>query len=92
MRILVAQDVEILKRVILKDRSELPEAVAREFLDYQFDEADRKRMRLLSEKARQGALTPEEAFEAEGFERVGSLLGILQSKARRSLQRSNPAP
>ena len=37
-------------------------------------------------KARQGALTPEEQAQAESFERVSSFLGLVKSKARRSLQ------
>ena len=84
----IAQEVEILKRVILPDKPTLPEAVAREFLAYGFGEKDRERMQELSEKARQGTLTSDEAQEADGFERVGSLLGILQSKARQSLRRT----
>lgn len=88
----IAQEAEILKRVILPNRPTLPEAVAREFLAYGFDDKDRERMRELSEKARQGSLTSDEAMEADGYERVGSLLGILQSKARQSLRQSSPAP
>ena len=38
-----------------------------------------------AEKARQGSLTPEEQDEIEDYERVGHLLGMLQSKARLSL-------
>jgi hypothetical protein len=85
----IAQEAEILKRVILPDAAALPKAVAQEFLAYTFAEKDRERMRELSEKARQGTLTAEETAEAEGFERVGSLLGILQSKARQSIRHAN---
>jgi hypothetical protein len=81
----IAQDAEILKRVIQPNQPTLPEAVAREFLAFGFDEKDRQRMSELSEKARQGTLTEEESLEADGYERVGSLIGILQSKARQSL-------
>lgn len=77
--------VEILKRIILPNKETLPEAVAREFLGYRFDDTDRERMEALAEKARLGTMMPDDMIEASGFERIGSLLGILQSKARRSL-------
>jgi hypothetical protein len=45
----------------------------------------------LAEKAREGSLTPAEQGELESYERVGSLLGILQSKARTSLKKESSA-
>ena len=51
-----------------------------------FDQADNDRMRDLVAKARGGALTPEEQAEVEAYSRVGSLLGILQSRAGRALK------
>lgn len=88
----IAQEAEILKRVIQPNKPTLPEAAAREFLAFGFNEQDRARMRDLSEKARQGTLTTDEALEADGYERVGSLIGMLQSKARQSLQRNSASP
>jgi hypothetical protein len=40
----------------------------------------------LSAKAREGILSPAEEAEMNNYERVGHLLNILQSKARRSLK------
>ena len=51
-----------------------------------FTPADKDRMRGLSAKAREGTLSPAEQAEINSYERVGHLLNILQSKARRSLQ------
>src|SRR5262249_27485286 len=85
----IAREAEILKRVILPNQQALSESVAREFLAYGFDENDRQMMQELSEKARQGTMTEKEALEADGYERVGSLVGILQSKARHALRRSS---
>ena len=42
-------------------------------------------MRQLSAKAREGTLTPDEQAALNNDERVGHLLNILHSKARRSL-------
>lgn len=55
---------------------------ARRALSFRFTEGQLQRMRELAEKATQGQLTSEERDEVECYERVGSLLGVLQSKAR----------
>ena len=46
---------------------------------------DQERMRELMERNNQGTLTDSERAEMEGFRRVGTLLGILQSRARLAL-------
>lgn len=76
----------ILARVIAADVPILPESVAREILKWGFAETDRQRMSELAMKARQGILDPEENAESEAYERVSSFLGLVKSKARRSLQ------
>jgi hypothetical protein len=43
-------------------------------------------MHELAAKAREGTLTPAEQAEINNYERVGYLLGVLHSKARRSLK------
>ena len=50
---------------------------------------DVARMHALSAKARAGTLTPEEDSEMDNFERVGSILSTLKSKARQVLKRSS---
>ena len=40
----------------------------------------------LAAKAREGALDAEETVAIEAFERVDSFLGLVKSKARRSIQ------
>jgi hypothetical protein len=55
-------------------------------LSLDFHQTDKQRMRELSAKARAGTLTAEEDAEAGRYELLGHLLGILQSKARRSLK------
>jgi hypothetical protein len=51
-----------------------------------FDSADRKRMNALAEKARRGVLSKTEDEELENYIRVGQLLSIMQSKARKLLK------
>ena len=43
-------------------------------------------MNRLAAKNRQGSLKPDEEVELNNYIRVGQMLGILQSKARRSLK------
>ena len=53
-----------------------------------FKTADRQRIDDLAEKAREGTLSKEERVVAESYERVGHLVSLLKSKARRSLASS----
>jgi len=78
-------EVAIFSRVLEHDQATLP-AAARAILALGFCQADKDRMRELSAKAREGTLTPAEQSEINNYERVGHLLNILQSKARRSLK------
>jgi hypothetical protein len=61
-------------------------AILSRVLALDFGAADKERMRKLSAKARAGTLTPDEQAAIENYERVGHLLNIMQSKARRSLK------
>jgi hypothetical protein len=53
-----------------------------------FSDEQKTRMQELAARARAGELTGDEREEAESFERISSLLGILQSKARMALKSS----
>ena len=57
-----------------------------------FDPRDRDRMHELAVKAQEGTLTDQEQAELEEYRRVGRLLDLMHSKARRSLQRLATAP
>ncbi len=61
---------------------------AEAILSLGFSDQQQQRMRELAEKARSGELTEQEREEASSFERVGSLIGILQSRARISLKQT----
>jgi hypothetical protein len=72
---------------VIHPNGELTSAVARAILQLEFRHDDQERMHELSQKAREGALTPEEQFEIDNFERVGNMLAILKSQARKLLKR-----
>ncbi len=82
----IIADAAVFGRLVKPDRGDFSPAAAREILSLRFDEADQRRMDLLSVKAQEGTLTPEDQAELEGFRRAGYLLGVLWSKARLSLR------
>ena len=65
--------------------------VARAILGLSFSKDDVTRMRELSAKARGGMLSSEEDAEMDNFERAGSILSVLKSKARQVLKHSRGA-
>lgn len=84
-------DVAILDRLIRPDRDDLSAAGARDLLKIDFEPGDHERMHKLALKAQDGALTAAEQSELTEYERVGHLLDLLHSKARRSLKRRGKA-
>jgi hypothetical protein len=89
-------EMTILRRIVDADRPVLSPAAARAILRFDFNARDRVRMNRLADKNREGKLTPAEDEELENYIRVGQTLGILKSKARRSLKqngkKSNRSP
>ena len=81
-------EAEIWMRILHPDRDLTPR-VAKAILDLSFPASDSNRMRTLSAKARAGTLSTEEDAEMDNFERVGSILSTLKSKARQVLKSSN---
>jgi hypothetical protein len=86
-----ATEAAIWTRVIHPNGELTPEA-ARVIVQLSFPARDRERMHELSAKARAGTLTLEEEVEMDGYERVGALLSILQSKARQVLKKGRRKP
>jgi hypothetical protein len=81
-------DDAVFGRLIKPDHSHFSPDAAREILSLQFDDADKERMRQLSLKAQDGALTADEQAEVDSYRRAGYLLGVLWSKARLSLKQA----
>jgi uncharacterized protein (DUF2236 family) len=84
--------VAILNRVMQPDATTLTADAARTLLSLKFEKTDERRMERLSAKARQGALTDQEQFEAEQYNLVSHLLALLQAKARHVLKRPGRNP
>ena len=69
---------------------ELSPDVARYILTLSFPQPDIDRMSELAEKARQGSLAIEEHIELDNYERVGHVLSLMKSKARKALKKVRP--
>ena len=80
-------EAAILTRIAGPDEPAFSAAATKGILTLGFSPADKDRMHTLAAKAREGTLTSDEQAEVEAYSRIGSLLGILKSKARRALKR-----
>jgi hypothetical protein len=60
--------------------------LARHIIRLQFSDQDRARMHALAVKNQEGHLTASERAELDSYVKVGDLVAILQSKARRLLR------
>jgi hypothetical protein len=80
--------VAIFGRVLEPDQATLDAAAARAILGLDFRQSDKDRMSQLLAKAKEGTLTADEEVEIDNYERVGHMLSLMKSKARRSLKAS----
>ena len=80
-------EAAILTRLFGAGEPVITSATAKGFLALTFSSEDKVRMRELTAKSRVSSLSPEDLAEVEAYSRISSLLGILKSKARRTLKR-----
>src|SRR5205085_1250500 len=88
---LKSSEAAIFARVWEGDAGGLTLPVGRHVLKLGFGPWDNARMRELVERHRTGQLTDDEREELDNFVRVGDLLAILQSKARKRLRQDSTA-
>ncbi len=79
-------EVTILARVFDDEHGLIPRALARAIVDVDFSQCDEARMHDLAVRNQKDALSPSEKKELFAFAKAGTLLSILQSKARRTLK------
>ncbi len=84
----IGNEATIFSRILRPESDDLSPEAARSFLKLDFDDADRARMSELAAKNRSGTLDPAEGTELESYCRVGRLLDLMHSKARRSLKKA----
>ena len=88
---MLSTGVPLLERIIEAKGGAFSEEHAQYILTLDFSPEQHARYRGLAEKAQAGTLSEEEAAEIDEFLAANSLLTVLQSKARLSLQRRQPA-
>jgi hypothetical protein len=72
--------------VLEPEEANLNVAAARAILELDFKQLDKDRMRVLLAKAKKRTLRAKERVEIDHYERVGHMLSLLKSKARRSIK------
>jgi hypothetical protein len=82
-------ETEIWIRLIQPEKGDLSPEAAREWLRLRFSNTDLERVRDLSQKANDGTLAPDEERELDTYLNVGSVLDLLQAKARLSLSKTS---
>jgi hypothetical protein len=83
----------IFARVWEGESGQLSTSVAKHVLKLGFSEGDKDRMRELAKRNREAKLTDAELEELDNFIKVGDLLALLQSKARKALKgAASPRP
>jgi hypothetical protein len=82
----LTSEMAILRRVVDPSRPFQSADAARAILRMRFGASDRARMNRLAAKNRRAKLAPGEEAALDNYIRVGQTLGILQSKARRTLK------
>ncbi len=76
----------ILERLLDLERSFLSQEAARSLLVLRFSPEDQERMHELAVKAQEDLLTPEDQADLDSYRRIGLLLSLLKSKARKLLK------
>lgn len=80
-----------LDRLFDPTQHHLSDEGARILVELRDDAETESKMELLAAKANQGTLTPDERREYESWVRAGTLISILQAKARLYLKRLDQA-
>lgn len=86
-QVLPGSDAAIMSRVLKPEGDDLSAEAAKSLLRLRFDPRDLDRMHALVTKNQDGRLTAAEQAEMESYRRVGFLLDLMHSKARRSLKK-----
>jgi hypothetical protein len=81
----------ILERIIKPNKGSFSNEHARYVLSLDFSAREEARYAKLANKAQDGVLTEKEEAELNEFVTANAILTILQSKARMSLKKRNPA-
>ncbi len=80
---------EILAEIVGAESGDLSPAVARAVMEWKFTAATTRRITRLAQRNQAGTITAREREALERYLRVGSLVNLVQAKARLSLKPLN---
>jgi len=83
--------VDMLESLLASVTSVLSPEAAKRLVDWRVDADAQRRIDELAEKANDGALSPDERAEYESLVNVGSMISLMQAKARDVLSRTTAA-
>src|ERR1041385_3468808 len=94
MPAMLAKDFEVslLARVLGKGDENLPTDMAQYLLDVGFSQRDKAHMHSLALRDQEDGLSVNEKNELLAYARIGSVVSILRSKARRALKSRTKRP
>jgi hypothetical protein len=78
----------IFARLWETESGKMPRELARQILKLGFSQRDKARMHELAVKNQEGQISQTELEELDNFVKVGDLVAILQSKARKTLKQA----
>lgn len=82
-------EADILSDVIVPEKGDMTHEAARSVLKWKFTDRALRRIDRLADRSRKGTISEGQRHELEMFQRVGSLLNLIQAKARCSLKKRN---
>lgn len=85
----LSSDSSILAEVIVPERGDLSSQAAEAVMQWKFSDRAVIRMTELAERNAEGTITAVEEEELQSYLRVGSLINLVQAKARLSLQQGH---
>jgi hypothetical protein len=83
-------EADILKDIIVPDHGDLARDVAKSLLQWRFTDRATARMGDLADRNNKGTISDTEREELDKYLRVGSLINLVQAKARLSLKQPQP--
>src|SRR5215831_1293704 len=78
-------------RLIQVPKTPISPEAAHYLLSIDFSEADHTRMQELMDKSNEGALTPDESAELDGYVNISNVLSVMHSRARVALRNGGSA-
>jgi hypothetical protein len=74
-------------RLIQTPKAPISPEAAHYLLSIDFSESDQARMQELMDKSNEGALTPDEKAELDGYANIANVLSVMHSQARVALRK-----